>query len=506
MIRGNLAINDSVLSGTGNISLDAGDGITVAASQDITTGTPGTVYMDAALGALDMDGTSSATATGSSLMLHATGDITLGNLTATNVSVSSSNGNIINGSGSTENVTATNLRLDAHTAIGTGATPITTHNVGTLTALASNGGVYLSQDTGSTAVGSVAVTVNDVNANGTTNAGANVDAAQTDLTSGVNGNIVLKDAAGSITLDATNGEVSANGSGNILIDAIGASSNLIINDSVLSTTGNISLDAGDGITVAANQNITTGTPGTVYMDAALGTLDMDGTSSATATGSSLMLHATGDITLGNLTATNVSVSSSNGNIINGSGSTENVTATNLRLDAHTAVGTGAAPITTHNVATLTALGSNGGVYLSQDTGSTAVGSVAVTVNDVNSDGTTNTGANVDAAQTDLTSGANGNIVLTTLAGGITLDASTGEVSANGSGNVLLDAIGAGSNLTINDSVLSGTGNISLKAGDGITVAAGQDITTATPGTVYMDAALGALTMAGTADVTATGSS
>ncbi|WP_162525369.1 hypothetical protein, partial [Rariglobus hedericola] len=78
-------------------------------------------------------GTATVVATGSSVRLRAEGNITVGNITATNVSIDTDAGSIINAAGSTKNVTATNLRLQANGAIGTNIRHLTT-NIDVLTA------------------------------------------------------------------------------------------------------------------------------------------------------------------------------------------------------------------------------------------------------------------------------------------------------------------------------------------------------------------------------------
>ena len=99
--------------------------------------------------------------------------------------------------------------------------------------------------------------------------------------------------------------MSAHGSGSVLIDAVAG--NVTVNADVKSTSGHLTLKADVAMSLTANVDLTTGTPGTISLDAEGGALTMHGSANVTATGSSLRVAADGDITLGNVTAMNVSV-------------------------------------------------------------------------------------------------------------------------------------------------------------------------------------------------------
>ncbi|MEM1221855.1 MAG: hypothetical protein AAGH40_03770, partial [Verrucomicrobiota bacterium] len=497
---GSVLINEDVASGTGQITVKAGVDIDLAAAVDVTTSTPGTVSFDAETGALTMDGTANIVATDSSARLRAAGDVTVGNVTATNVSIVSGE-DVVNAAGSTKNVTATNLRIEATVSVGVASRHLTT-NIDNLSVLSTTGSIYITEDD-AVIVTNVAVTVTDFNSDATT-ATVN-DAAQSDLETQLNGNIVLVATLGNITLndgtDADDDTVIANGSGNILIDALAGS--IFINEDIESGTGHITAKANTDIDLAAAVDVTTATPGTVSFDAETGVLTMDGTANVTATNSSLRLKAAGDVTVGNVSATNVSIVSGE-DVVNAAGSTKNVTATNLRIEATGSVGVASRHLTT-NIDNLSVLSTTGSIYITEDDAVT-VTNVAVTVIDFNSDTTTTDVT--DAAQSDLETQLDGNIVLVATLGNITLndgtDADDDTVIANGSGSILIDAL-AGS-VFINEDIESGTGQITVKAGVDIDLAAAVDVTTATLGTVSFDAETGALTMNGTANVTATNSS
>ena len=215
--------------------------------------------------------------------------------------------------------------------------------------------------------------------------------------------------------------------------------------------GHITIKSAQDIALNADVEVTTATPGTISMHAS-GALSMTGSATVTATGSAVRLSAAGDLTVGNLTATDVSLISG-GAIINAADSTKNVTATHLRIESTGSVGAAGRHLTT-SIDTVSALSGTGSIWITEDNGAT-VDSVSVTVTEYNADGTT-TGV-TDGAQSDLTTGANGSIVLVATLGDITLndgDANGTAASADGTGKILLQAL-AGS-IVANADILSGT--------------------------------------------------
>ena len=266
------------------------------------------------------------------------------------------------------------------------------------------------------------------------------------------------------------------------------------------------MTAADALSILAN--ITTATNGTVTLDAEGSSLTMAGTVAVTATNSSARLNAATDLTVGNVTAANVSFVADSGSIVNATDSTMNVTATTLRLEADDAIGTAPRHLTT-TVTTISASSTGTdaqGIYVTE-ADSISVDSISVTTTAFNTDGTTT--AITDAAQADLVSGNNGDIVLTTLGNGSIVindgDSDGLGVVANGSWlTVRIDANGTGSDVTNNAQINSTTGHITVTAADALSILA--NITTATNGTVTLDAEAGALTMAGAVTITATNSS
>ncbi|MDZ5461786.1 hypothetical protein, partial [Azohydromonas lata] len=279
-----------------------------------------------------------------SARLHAASTVTMGNVSAGNVSVVADTGAIANAAGSTRNVSATNLRLQAGGAIGTAARHLT---LAVSTLSARGAGVFVDEADALT-VGNVGVSVTELGAGTATTVVS--DAAQSDLVSLNNGHIVLV-AGGTVTLNdgTANGgsagvagtAVSAAGTGSILVQA--TSGDVIVNSDIASGTGHVTLKAAGsvllGSATATGVDVSTAGTGTVSIDARSGVLAMAG--DAKVAGASARLHAASTVTVGNVSAGNVSVVADTGAIANAAGSTKNVSATNLRLQAGGALGTAA---------------------------------------------------------------------------------------------------------------------------------------------------------------------
>ncbi|MEI7784736.1 MAG: hypothetical protein WCK08_10165, partial [Betaproteobacteria bacterium] len=190
-----------------------------------------------------------------------------------------------------------------------------------------------------------------------------------------------------------------------------------------------------------------------------------------------------NVTLGQVSATNVSVVADTGAIVNAAGSTKNVSATKLRLTADDAIGSELNHLTT-NVATLSAMSTGtdtAGIYLTQD-GALTVDSVTVTVTHFNADASSSTVT--DASQADLVTGHNGNIVLISKSGSITLndgaDADGQAISAQGSGTIVIETQGNGTNVTATANIVSTSGDISVLAAGSVNLTQAVMISTSAP--------------------------
>ena len=442
-----------VISETGLITLDGHSGSELQDGVNVTTAAD--ISMTAEKGPIVMSGTSNISATDSSLRLFAANALTVGNLTAADISLVSM-GAIINAAGSTKNATATNLRIESNGSVGSASNYLSS-DVELLSASSATGSIFIREDNGLTVL-DVMVVAEQFDATGSVATVA--DSAQSDLSTGVNGEIILLSTTGNVVLtdgaDADETSVTANGSGRILIDALSGS--LTANADLLSGSGVITLAASQNLELTAGVAVSTAAD--ISLDAEGGGLTMSGTAAVTATDASARLSAAQTLTIGNVIADNVSLFS-RAAIVNAEGSTKNVTATNLRIEATGSVGTAARHVST-DMDNLSAASTTGSIYLTEDD-AVAVTSVSVSVTELTS--TAATTLVTDLAQSDLTTGANGDIILVATTGDLTLTdgANTDDtaVSANGIGRILIDA--AGGSLTANADILSTSGMITLSA-------------------------------------------
>ncbi|MCC5845792.1 MAG: LEPR-XLL domain-containing protein, partial [Verrucomicrobia bacterium] len=508
VLQGAANIGSSVSSTEGHISITAEESINLLPNGSVSTGEPGTVFIHSAAGRIVMSQLTSVTATGSSVYLTTTGltegDIILAAITAARVSVVSANFSIFTALVSSANVTATDLRLEAARAIGTGTTPIYTATT-RLAAYAGGAnpsftGIFL-QQTGEVTVSQIApVEVQIVDSDNLMTSGGDAGALA-DVRTGNHGSIVLV-ATGSVTLNDGNfngASVVADQSGNIIIRAVGETADLTVNGAVLSETGHITLRAERDI--VQNDDITTGTPGTVLILAESGSFTMDREVVTTATDSSVLVRSEGTSTLGLLVGSSVSVRSFEGSIFSAADSAMNVTATNLRLEAKNAIGTEASPLLT-TVDHLTARADSAsaddkGLYI-LNAASVTVRDVEVTVQEVLTNA--NTSGVTETSQSDLVTANEGDIVLSTVDGTITLTDANGSgsaVTAAGGGDVILTANGADRDIIAeNDAdILGGTGDITLTANRNIVLNAGTvDVITAGDAEIFLTAANGFIYM------------
>ncbi|HEY4752651.1 MAG TPA: hypothetical protein VIH37_05150, partial [Candidatus Limnocylindrales bacterium] len=371
--------------------------------------------------------------------------------------------------------------------------------------------------------------------------------SQADLTtSGGDGSIILTTLDGSITLtdgDTNNVAVSADGSGNILLAAgvngAGTATSgiaLQANAAVQTVTGNIVLTASRGDVVqAAGANLVAttsagGTSGTIGVQAS-GSITMDAGATDRTNGANLILYAlSGNITLGVLdartngdraggTLTNQAAwglilvdttvtGTTTGSILDAktdaTATTPNLYAAAARLSAGTAIGRLGAgvdnAIETEVIALAAQTTANGGGIDLRDLTDVTIDTVGpIGISTLSAAGVASA-YNDTNALSDLTSTANGSIVLRTVNGAITLNdganANGTAVSANGSGNVRIEAGGATSDVTVNAQILSGSGNITAIAGRSVSQQANL-IVAANPGTIEVVATAGTITMGAT---------
>ena len=206
-----------------------------------------------------------------------------------------------------------------------------------------SGGINL-QDATAVTVGSVgSIPVNRVTGNGA--AAPTTTAPLTGLATASNGAIVLATLAGTVTLAQS---VIANGSGNVLINAVGSAANVTGNAGVQSTTGNITIVGGLGVTFGAADNVET--TGSVDVEAATGSAAFNQDSLVSSGGGNVRVLAAVSVTVGGINAGTGSVALSagaTGSILDGGDADyTNVTAAALWLSAGAGIGSGATPLKT----------------------------------------------------------------------------------------------------------------------------------------------------------------
>ncbi|MBU6191340.1 MAG: hypothetical protein KGR68_18625, partial [Betaproteobacteria bacterium] len=544
------------LSTSGNASVIAKGSVAFAADADIRTASTaagsGSIDVWAETGAITQHASSVLASTGATAAarLRAATSVTIGDIeladgkvsiTAVAGSVLDADALVASGSSSVndadQDITAAAVRLNAGTALAQSVNHLET-TAGTLSALAAGGGIWL-LEADALAVDTVTATVSRVLSDGSVSNSTVTDDAQSDIrTTGANGSIVLRTSAGSLTLNngtapgaastpADEASVVAHGSGNVLLQTLGAGTNIVANADVASTIGNISLIAKGSVTFAANADIRTASDatlgaasGSIDVWAEAGAITQDASSLITSTGTTAAarLRAATSVTVGDIELIDgkVSITAVSGSILDadalvttgGSGandSDQDITASGLRLSAGAAVGDSVNHLDT-TVATLTALAANGSIWVLEANALT-IGDVGLAVNRVLADASVSTADSTDAVQSDLrTTGGNGSIVVSTTAGSLTLTNGTAPgsastpadlaaVSAHGSGNILLQAQGNNADLIIGAGVTGSTGHITLTASRTVAAGAGTTIATTGAGSVYLAARTGNLTMA-----------
>ena len=268
-----LTLGATVTNTQGNTSLNAAQAIVQNANIN-ATGLGKTVELIAG-SAITMGANAVTAASNANILLNAAaGNVTLQTLNAGSgdVAITAQVGSIVDGNATlTPDISANGLILNASFGIASAANPLETA-VGTLSAKAAGGGIYLTE-ANAVVIDTVSVAVQRVNLQGASSLNPVPAQTQSDLTTtGGNGNIVLI-AKGTITLNdgltADGVSVSANGSGSISINAQGAGSNVVVGTGakVQSATGDVSITAAGTITpgvVQTQGNVSTTSGAAVF--------------------------------------------------------------------------------------------------------------------------------------------------------------------------------------------------------------------------------------------------
>jgi hypothetical protein len=430
----NFGADGDVISTTGGVTLLADNAAgTLGGVVSLTNGT----VIDAGDGLIDID---------------ADGSITIGQLTTTgNVNLTSTSGAVVDG-GDTGGVdiSAAALVIDADTGVGSADAIETT---------------VTSVDIDNTTSGNV--DINETNA---------LDITKIAIAGGTG--TVNVDAGGTITVTAAGTGITTQ-SGQIELDANGVASSIAVNDALTSNGGVVNVLADDDVSFAATGSIaSTNGAVTVTADAdgvgaASGALTMTDGATINAGNAAIALNADQDITLGQLTtSSNVTLTTTEGGIVDGGDAGVDVTANALIIDAVTGVGSAGEIETT---------------VTSIDVDNTTSGNIII----AESDGVAVTQLDNDAA--------NGAVTLTSAAGVINVNGVDGVSAASG-GAISLDANGAGSDIVLNtaNAITNSNADITLEANDRIVIQASAGIVSTGTGNVSITA--NADDLAGTNDL------
>ena len=501
---GTAGINDVVFnSGTldvsGTVIINAANSIATNAS-DTTADVSGTTFnlvagpggIGTTLAPVDIDATTQlnadTSATGSNIFIDDVNTLPIGTVNAGAGLAALQAGTNITDATVTENanIAAASAALRAATGIGTLAENLNT----AVTNLAFNntgGDVHLLND-GPLTIGVVDGLAASSNTGGTTNI-----AATSPLTFAVN-------TSSSGTAVYTASEVS---------DSPTFADDITVNAGITveSTTGDLTLQAGDDVEVAAGS--TASAAGALSLTAGFGDLDMGGQliidPTANLVGDPINLTSFGDFAVGviNQPGITLNITSTNGAILDGNDppdGTLNITAQNLALSANTGIGgVGATATIETQVGNLEAATNTGGIFLS-NTGDLIIGGVTgalnglqvVTSGDIDLTNAGRININVAgervAGPTAVTLTANGPVadILTgdnALIPNATVQSSGGTVTLIAERDLLLgDPAGAG---TLGN--VSGGGSVVLNAGRDITVDTGTFVQARGAGTIMADA-------------------
>jgi hypothetical protein len=293
-----IVMNSEVRSGSGHITMNAADDVNL--TDDVATSGSGTVYLrsqnnatDGVSGIVMANGTSITTGGGNvRLVADNESDIQLGLINAGTGDVSlNAERSVLDNNGSALNIQSEALRIVADADISedgsmvsldgnrvgiiggtdTGnGTPTTNLNaldlqVATLAAQSADG-IYLREMDGVTIQSTGEIAVQQANFNSSTS--TQTDSSLSDLVTTNIGPVKVLSTRGTITVadgDRDGVGVFADGTGNVLLQALGDGGDVIVHSVIESVTGHITLSAADDIDI--NAEILTGGSGTVYLRA-----------------------------------------------------------------------------------------------------------------------------------------------------------------------------------------------------------------------------------------------
>ena len=348
------------------------------------------------------------------------GDLTLGEL-RTGADVSLIAGNVVDaedGADANVDITADELKVDVDGAFGESDDHIRT-TVRQMSGDAGTGGWYQIETDGLVIGETSEITVERVPSTGVGAVIADTtDAVQTDL--GVGDALVVVVEAGSLET-LTTGAITAGS--NVLLRTDAAMGDITLGANLVSTTGAISLDAGQSL--IQNADVTANGAGRSIDVVATGVVTMaDGTQTTTSNGNVRVevnanldtagqATAANDLTLASINAGTGDVSLIAGNVIDAGDTHLEVIAAALRIDAEAGAGNDGMTVDALEVDVddVSARAEADGLYLDDVDDITVTLVDAITVDLVKLDGTVTASTRTDMAQEDVITGATGSVVI-----------------------------------------------------------------------------------------------
>ncbi|HMP71802.1 MAG TPA: filamentous hemagglutinin N-terminal domain-containing protein [Kiritimatiellia bacterium] len=453
-------LNAPVSSGSGNISILAGNHLIQRPDGDVTT-QGGDITGFATDGSITMeDGALSATENGNIIYL-ASSNIFLGGLDAGtgDVNLVSFGGDILDGGDTHTDVVARALQifaLEGGVGLTNNALDVTVDLLG---ALALDGGIRITESD-DLVIGNVQPIINNLVLPDGTLTQTNLPGMAGLVVS--NGHILVDTLAGSIVVS----NVIANADeGNILLRAAGPDSDIVVLDLIYAEHGNLSMIAARD--VLQDADVLSVGSGSIDVYAEAGSITMIDSNVTFAANGAVRYHARDDITVSSLiSASNtVSLIAETGNIYDGGDDLLDIIAPNLRIQAARGAGTESNAMDTL-IGFLSARVGEDGLFL-ENQGILLIDTIAdVTTDRVLLDGSTL--AVIDEAQSDLIATNGGSIRLSTVDGSIiVLDGEAPEdgraIAAFGGGTISLNANGSNSLVYIDADIFSESGDICIKA-------------------------------------------
>lgn len=456
----NITLNDTVTSGSGTVTVIAGQTFRQNVGGDITTA--GDVGVVTKAGDLIQEDGVKATSLEGNMVFVSSSNLLISAVHALtgSVTLATIDGTIYDNGDTDIDLIANEAQFfSALGGVGTDTNGIET-TISRVAALAGNG-TFKITETDDLVIGRVEpIIVSVVNPDASTTT-TNFPALAGIIVS--NGNLLVDTIDGSITIDEP---VLNGGNGNILLEANGEGQSITANKLIFAQNGNISVIASNNVN--QNDSILSAGVGTVDVLAEAGSITMTGTNTVAFAGDgAVRFQAREDVTITSLISPSntVSVIAENGSIIDGGDDLANVLAPAFRAVAGNGVGTYSNQIDTF-IGFLSARGGTGGVHVANE-GILVVDTIPdVVVNRVLLDGTTT--SIVDLAQSDIVTTNGGSVSLETVNGSIIVfdgDEPQDDVGiyANGGGFIDLSANGSNSFVLVDANIISDMGDICLKA-------------------------------------------